>query len=135
MARKWKRPPGGAIRNGRGVSRHRRENARTIARQSAAHDAVAEFELVNAEVDPSVGAREVLLADMWKLFAEARYPENLPTGLPGDDYNPNAPTILPAPIGIEGRPWSEVVARSTTIPARLGEPAKGIWRRSWHELH
>ena len=126
MARKRKRPPGAANRNGRGVSRHRRENARTIARQSADHDAVAEFELVNAEVDPSVGAREVLLADMWKLFAEARYPESLPTGLPGGDYNPNAPTILPAPIGMEGRPRSEWSRDRPLSPDGLANLLKGF---------
>ena len=126
MAREWKHPSGVGVRGGRGVSRQRRENARTIARQSAAHDAVAEFELVNAEVDPSVGAREVLLADMWKLFAEARYPEYLPTGLPGDDYNPNHPTILPAPIGIEGRPWSEWSRDRPLSPDGLANLLKGF---------
>ena len=47
MARKSKRPPGGAIRNGRSVSQHRREHARTIAHTGGRRDAAVDFDAVN----------------------------------------------------------------------------------------
>ena len=47
MARDRKRPPGTAIRNGRGVSQHRREHAKTLA-HSGGHR--------NAAVDGAINA-------------------------------------------------------------------------------
>ena len=47
MSRKWKRPPGGAIRNGRGVSQHRREHAGTLAHTAGRRNAV-DFDAINA---------------------------------------------------------------------------------------
>ena len=48
MARKRKRPSGGAIRNGRGVSQHRREHARTLAHSGARRNAPVDFGAINA---------------------------------------------------------------------------------------
>ena len=64
-------------------------------------------EAVTVEADPETGAREMLLADMRKVFWEAGDPEHLPTGKPGEEYDPTAPAVLPALIGREGRPWSD----------------------------
>lgn len=48
MSRKWKRPPGGGIRGGRGVSQHQRENANTIAGTGSTHNAAVDFDAINA---------------------------------------------------------------------------------------
>ena len=48
MARKRKRPPGDAIRNGRGVSQHRREHAKTLAHTGGRRNAAVDFDAVNA---------------------------------------------------------------------------------------
>ena len=48
MARKRKRPPGAAIRNGRGVPQHRREHARTLAHSEGHHNAAVDFDAINA---------------------------------------------------------------------------------------
>ena len=48
MARKRKRPSIGAIRNGRGVSQHRREHARTLAHSGARRNAPVDFGAINA---------------------------------------------------------------------------------------
>ena len=47
MARKSKRPPGGGIRNGRGVSQRRREHAGTLAHIGGRRNAAAGFDAVN----------------------------------------------------------------------------------------
>ena len=48
MAREWERPPGGAIRGGRGVSQHRREHARTLARAGGRRNTAVDFDAINA---------------------------------------------------------------------------------------
>ena len=48
MSGNWKRPPGRAIRGGRGVSRHRRESAKTLARADGRRYGVVDFEAINA---------------------------------------------------------------------------------------
>ena len=48
MARKRKRPPGAAIRGGRGVSHHRREHARNLAHTGGRRNAAVDFDAVNA---------------------------------------------------------------------------------------
>ena len=64
-------------------------------------------EAINAGVDSETGACEMLLADMRTVFMEAGDPQHLPTGKPDEQYDPSAPTIIPALIAMEGRPWSE----------------------------
>ena len=48
MACKRKRPPGAAVRGGRGVSRHRRERAKSLARASGRRNAAVDFDAINA---------------------------------------------------------------------------------------
>ena len=48
MSRKSTRPPGAAIRNGRGVSQHRREHAKTRAHTGGRRNATVDFDAVNA---------------------------------------------------------------------------------------
>ena len=48
MARKRKRPPGDAIRGGRGVSQRRREHAKTLAHSSGRRNAAVDFGAINA---------------------------------------------------------------------------------------
>ena len=45
----WKRPPGRAIRGGRGVSRHRRESTpETLARAGGRRNTAVDFDAINA---------------------------------------------------------------------------------------
>ena len=48
MSRNWKRPPGGAIRGGRGVSQHRQEHAKNVAHTGDRRNAPVDFGTVNA---------------------------------------------------------------------------------------
>ena len=45
MARKWKRPPGRNIRDGRGVSRRRSENARNLVPRDSVRNGAVDFEV------------------------------------------------------------------------------------------
>ena len=48
MSRNRKRPPGGGIRGGRGVSQHRREHARTLTHSGGRRNAPVDFGAINA---------------------------------------------------------------------------------------
>lgn len=48
MSRNRKRPPGGGVRGGRGVSQHRREHTRTLAHTGARRNAAVDFGAINA---------------------------------------------------------------------------------------
>ena len=81
---------------------------------------------VSAEVDPETGAREMLLADIHAVFKGAGDPERLPTGKPGDDYDPKAPSILPALIAMERRPWAEWSRGRPLTPRALANLLRGF---------
>ena len=83
-------------------------------------------EAVNAEVDSETGIREMLLADIRKLFEEAGDAAQLPTGKSNERYDPCSPAILPAPVAMEGRPWAEY-SRGSSLTARgLASLLKGF---------
>ena len=83
-------------------------------------------EAVNAEVDSETGIREMLLADIRKLFEEAGDPAQLPTGKSNERYDPCSPAILPALVAMEGRPWAEY-SRGSSLTARgLASLLKGF---------
>ena len=64
-------------------------------------------EAINAAADPEIGAREMLLADLWQVFRDAGDLAHLPTGKPDATYNSLEPAILPALVAMEEHPWSE----------------------------
>ena len=81
-------------------------------------------EAVSAEVDSETGIREMLLADMRTVFEEAGNPEHLPTGKSEERYDSNSPTILPALIAMEGRPWAEYSRGKSLSPRGLARLLK-----------
>ena len=48
MSRNRRRPPGRGIRDGRGVSQYRRENAKTLARAGGRRNTAVDFDAINA---------------------------------------------------------------------------------------
>ena len=48
MAHKWRRPPGSGVRDGRGASRKRSENARNLVPKGAVRNGAVDFEAINA---------------------------------------------------------------------------------------
>lgn len=74
-------------------------------------------EAVSAEVDSETGIREMLLADLRKVFEEAGDPDHLPTGRHDELYHPSSPAILPTLVAMEDRPWAEY-SRGKSLTAR-----------------
>ena len=52
MAHKWRRPPGSGVRDGRGASRKRSENARNLVPKGAVRNGAVDFEAINAAALP-----------------------------------------------------------------------------------
>ena len=70
---------------------------------------------ISADAEEETGAREKLLADLWKVFHEAGDPEALPTQ-----------QILEDLAAMEGRPWSEWRQGKRLSPRGLASPAQTV---------
>jgi len=109
MAGKWKRPPGTAIRGGRGVSQHRREHAKALAHSGGRRNAAVDFDAINKAAMSCLPA----LVERW-------LPDGKRVGLEWSARNPRRVDRRPGSfrVNLESGKWADFAVPD----ARGGDP-------------